>query len=116
MMTRHSEPLQNLAHQRCFNHVLREAVARCPQCRQFFCRECITEHDDRVICAACLSKLARTPLLRRRAFAGVAHVAECLLGLMIVWFFFYLIGEGLISLPSSFHERTLWQTKWLDKE
>ena len=114
--TRHSGPLQNLAHQRCFNHALREAVARCPQCGQYFCRECITEHDDRVICAACLGKLARTPLRRRRTFAGLAHLAEGLLGLMLAWFFFYLIGEGLISLPSSFHERTLWQANWLDPE
>ena len=43
-----------LAHQRCFNHALREAAARCPGCGNFFCRECVTEHDDRVLCAACL--------------------------------------------------------------
>ena len=51
--------MQNLAHQRCFNHAVREAVARCPECGQCFCRECITEHDDRVVCAACLKKLTR---------------------------------------------------------
>jgi hypothetical protein len=108
--------LPNLADQRCFNHARREAVARCPQCRQFFCRECVTEHDDRVICAACLGKLVRTPLLRRQTFAGLAHFAAGLLGFMVVWFFFYLIGEGLISLPSSFHERSLWRANWLDPE
>ena len=47
----------------------REAVARCPECTQFFCRECITEHDDRVLCSACLKKLARVPLTRRPGFA-----------------------------------------------
>ena len=45
-----------LAHQRCFNHATREAVARCPECHHFFCRECITEHDDRVLCTGCLKK------------------------------------------------------------
>ena len=108
--------MTDLTYQRCYNHAAREAVARCPHCGQFFCRECITEHDDRVICAACLKKLARLPLMRRRGFAGVLRFAQCLLGVMMVWFFFYLIGEGLASLPASFHEGTLWKVSWLDKE
>ena len=100
--------MQNLTHQRCFNHATREAVARCPSCGQTFCRECITEHDDRVICAACLRKLTRVPLLQRRGFAGVIRGGQCLLGLLAAWFFFYVIGEILLALPSSFHEATLW--------
>jgi len=39
-----------------------------------------------------------------------------LLGVVLVWFFFYLIGEGLLSLPTSFHEGTLWEAKWWDEE
>jgi len=105
-----------LAYQRCFNHAQREAVARCPQCGQFFCRECITEHDDRVICAACLRKVARVPLLQRRGFAGALRLGQCLLGLMMAWFFFYLIGEGLVSLPTSFHEGTIWHVNWFDQD
>src|SRR5580658_7631208 len=35
-----------LLDQRCFNHDLREAVAQCPSCKRFFCRECVTEHAD----------------------------------------------------------------------
>ena len=106
---------RDLAFQRCFNHATREAVARCPQCGQFYCRECVNEHDDRVICAACLKKVARVPLLQRRGLAGVFRFAQCLAGLVMVWFFFYLIGEGLVSLPASFHEGTLWQVDWFDK-
>jgi len=105
-----------LIHQRCFNHATREAVARCPECSQFFCRECITEHDDRVICAACLKKLARVPLLKRPAFARVLQLGQCLLGVFAAWFFFYLIGSALAGLPTSFHEGTLWQVDWMDKE
>src|SRR5438094_791850 len=108
--------MQTLAHQRCFNHATREAVARCPECRRFFCRECVTEHDDRVICAACLKKLAHVPLLRRPVFTAVMRSAQAALGLFVVWFFFYLIGTGLVSLPSSFHEGTLWQVHWFDKK
>jgi hypothetical protein len=106
----------NLAHQRCFNHAQREAVARCPQCGHCFCRECITEHDDRVICAACLRKLVQTPPRRKRALAGVVRFGQCLLGLVVAWFFFYLIGETLLSLPTSFHEGKLWKANWWDKE
>ncbi len=43
--------------QRCQFHALREAVARCPECQRYFCRECVTEHDERLLCASCLRKL-----------------------------------------------------------
>lgn len=105
-----------LIHQRCFNHATREAVARCPECSQFFCRECITEHDDRVICSACLKKLARVPLLKRPAFARVMQIGQCLFGMFAAWFFFYLIGSALAGLPTSFHEGTLWRVDWIDLE
>jgi hypothetical protein len=106
--------MPDLTQQRCANHVQREAVARCPGCGQYFCRECVTEHDERVICAACLRKLAHVPLLRRRGFAGAIHLGQVLLGWLLACFFFYLMGEQLLKLPSSFHERTLWQARWFD--
>jgi hypothetical protein len=37
-------------------------------------------------------------------------VSQCALGLLAAWFFFYLIGEGLLAMPASFHERTLWDS------
>jgi hypothetical protein len=101
--------MADLSYQRCFNHAQREAVARCPGCGRFFCRECVAEHEDRVLCAACLRKLARVPLLQRRGFAGVVRFGQCLGGLVLAWFFFYLIGEALLAIPSSFHDGTLWQ-------
>lgn len=107
--------MQNLAYQRCFNHAEREAVARCPECGQFFCRECITEHDDRVVCAACLKKLARVPLARRPAFVALVRLGQCALGLLLAWFFFFAIGGRLIRLPDSFHEGTLWRASWMDR-
>jgi hypothetical protein len=44
------------------------------------------------------------------------HLAQCALGVFIAWFFFFLIGEALLKVPASFHEGTLWQVPWLDKE
>jgi hypothetical protein len=105
-----------LASQRCFNHAQREAVARCPQCGHCLCRECITEHDDRVICAACLRNVAQARPRQRRAFASITQLCQCLLGLVAAWFFFYLIGEGLLALPTSFHENTVWKVNWWDQE
>jgi len=100
----------SLAHQRCFNHVQREAVAKCPVCSHYFCRECITEHDDRVICASCLVKIAEKPQLRRRALAGLGRLAACFVGVFATWFFFYLIGQALLAIPASFHDGTFWKT------
>lgn len=108
--------MQSLTYQRCFNHAAREAVARCPECRQFFCRECVTEHDDRVVCTACLKKLARTPLMKRSAFVKVVRCGQCLAALLIVWFFFFLIGDILLRIPAQVHEGTLWQVNWKDQK
>lgn len=107
--------MDRLIHQRCFNHSLREAAARCPECGRFFCRECVTEHDDRVICAACLRHLAQAPLTQRAGFVAVVRVGQCVAGLMVAWLFFYLLGDLLVSLPDSFHEGTLWRSSWLDE-
>ena len=107
--------MPTLAHQRCFNHVAREAAARCPECTQFFCRECITEHDDRVLCANCLKKLTRAPLTQRPAFVRLVRAAQCVFGILVVWFFFFLIGETLLKIPASFHEGTLWHDQQNDR-
>jgi hypothetical protein len=107
--------MPTLAHQRCFNHSQREAAARCVECRQFFCRECVAEHDDRIVCASCLQKLAKKPATQRRALVGVLRFFQCAFSLMLLWFFFYLIGEGLISIPTPFHEGTLWNVNWMDQ-
>ena len=102
-----------LVQQRCHNHAAREAVARCPECGQFFCRECVTEHEDRVICTACLRKLARKPLTQRRGFVLLRQAGQFLVALVLIWFCFYLIGESLAALPDSFHEGGLWKGDWL---
>jgi hypothetical protein len=108
--------MPSLTHQRCLNHAEREAVARCPECTRFFCRECITEHDDRVLCAACLKKLARAPLTRRPALAGLLRLVQCAVAILIVWFFFFVIGEKLASAPDNFHENSLWRAPWIERQ
>lgn len=107
--------MSSLAHQRCFNHSQREAAARCPECRQFFCRECITEHDDRVICAGCLKKEQTSAQTRRPVIKVALRLFLCLITVIGLWFFFFSVGDMLLSLPTSFHEGSVWQTHTLDK-
>jgi hypothetical protein len=104
--------MSTLAQQRCFNHATREAAARCPECRRFFCRECVTEHEERVVCTTCLRKLVESDSAKRRTFLGILRFAQCAAGILIAWFFFFLIGESLLRLPDAFHEGAVLRVPW----
>ena len=99
-----------LAEQRCYNHGQREAVARCLECERFFCRECVTEHENRVVCSDCLSMLAGESSETIHSFMQRA-VQSCLAmgGFLLAWLFFYGLGRLLLTIPSSFHEGTFWK-------
>lgn len=101
--------MEVLSRQRCVHHPGREAVARCPECGQFFCRECVVEHDDRVICAECLKRMVKAPVKARERFAALLKVAFCVLGFFVAWLFFYETGRLLLLIPTSFHDGTLWR-------
>jgi hypothetical protein len=103
--------MQPLIHQRCFNHATREAVARCPECARFFCRECVTEHDDRVVCSACLKQVARVARDRGAAWRKFLRLAQCVAGVVLAWFFFFVVGASLVKIPATFHDGTLWRAK-----
>ena len=95
--------MSKLRRAKCSNHREREAVARCLVCGSDFCRECVTEHDGRMICAQCLS------LQKKEAESRVGIVELLLLGVgfgvsfLIVWSFFNRLGSFLVSLPHEFH-------------
>ena len=101
--------------QRCFNHAVREAVARCPECTRYFCRECVTEHEDRVVCAACLRRLTDLRAAKRHGFTSVARAGQLIFSVVMAWFFFFVLGEILVRLPDSFHEDVLWRGPWLNR-
>jgi hypothetical protein len=98
-----------VSRERCLRHTDREAVARCPDCRNFFCRECITEHDDRVLCSKCLSKLINREETGQSVLRHPVQLALMGIGLATAWWFFYIIGFFLSRAPASFHEGTLWK-------
>ena len=101
--------MQPLTHTRCFNHHEREAVARCPECERCYCRECVTEHDDRVICARCLRGLADAAGAMRSPARGLGLALQLAAAFLFLWFVFYVAGRALLLMPTSFHEGTLWR-------
>ncbi|QTA86851.1 hypothetical protein [Desulfonema magnum] len=98
-----------LTHQRCANHSFREAAARCPECGRYFCRECVTEHEDRVLCTNCLERLKTPEPARSFRLKKIFRFIQFSLSLLVLWLCFYYLGQSLISLPAKFHEGTLWQ-------
>jgi len=108
--------MESLSQQRCYHHPNREAVVRCPACGRFFCRECVTEHDDRMLCSDCLVRMAgaaadRSGPWRARLVAGVQGAC----GFLMIWYMFYLVGRMLLAIPHEFHEGAIWQADWWRK-
>jgi hypothetical protein len=93
--------MSTLAQQRCLRHDLREAAGRCPSCRRFYCRECLTEHNHRLLCVTCLAKLqpATAPPARR---AWRLDYAYPLAGLLFAFTLFYWLAQTLILASSDF--------------
>lgn len=93
------------ARQVCLNHPLREAVAICKECARSFCRECIAEHDDRLICASCLQKLTRAAVKPARRWPrALGALVKSIVGFVLAWLCFYSVGRSLVQMPSTFHE------------
>src|SRR5689334_8258641 len=76
-----------LRHARCLFHPLREAAARCPHCGGTFCRECVTDEDEKLACPPSLRKMTRPPAPKpsmarryRQVFAGLVALV-CLMAL-----------------------------------
>lgn len=96
--------------QRCFHHETREAVCRCPRCRRSFCRECVTEHDDRLVCASCLrDETAGAPAGRRKSGRG-AEIAMAVGGVLLAWAVFLGAAESVMTLTER-SERLEWQAR-----
>ncbi|HML17908.1 MAG TPA: hypothetical protein VK419_12830 [Bryobacteraceae bacterium] len=90
-----------LIDQRCFHHASREAVVRCPECRRFFCRECVTEHRGRMVCAGCIGKMSAPPTGAGR-FATALWIAASFGGVLVAWLIFYNLGVMLARITPDF--------------
>jgi hypothetical protein len=93
--------MSTLIRQRCSLHEGREAAVRCPSCKGYFCRECVTEYSGRMVCARCVSKIAAAT---ERADSGwIAWSLFAVAGFLLTWLLLYYIGMGLAHIPSTFH-------------
>lgn len=90
-----------LSQERCFRHDLREAAGRCLSCRRFYCRECLTEHDHRLLCVSCLAKLPSVPAAPVRRPWRLDYIYP-LLGLLLAFTLFYWLGQTLILATTDF--------------
>jgi hypothetical protein len=81
--------------QRCSNHAARTAACRCPACHFFYCRECVTEHDGRMLCAACVRKQSLKGTSNR---AGSPFwTASLLTAAFVATWFLLAAAEGLLG-------------------
>jgi hypothetical protein len=70
----------------------------------FFCRECVVEHEDRVLCSACLRRETHTGDGPGRRWAWLGLAARAAVSFALLWLVFGLLGEGLLRLPDAYHE------------
>lgn len=104
--------MSSLGAQFCYNHPVREAAGRCPECGRTYCRECIADHDGRILCAACIQKLIAAEQAPARKtgqwFRALLLPVRLAVALVISWLCFYTVGRMLLAIPSEFHSGAVW--------
>jgi len=95
-----------LAARRCLVHPDREAAARCPSCHQYYCRECVVEHDTRFLCAACLQKSIEAGSRHRSAGFDWLSPIRLLLGFAGAYVSLYVIERILLLIPINLYNGT----------
>jgi len=96
--------------QRCWNHENREAVSRCPECGRSFCRECVSEHEARLLCAQCLARVAQVRPPRRGKLRRLATPLLAVAGLLLAWVVLFGAGESVLILAER-AEQASWQNR-----
>jgi hypothetical protein len=101
---------ENVAHQHCWNHSVRGAVCRCPICQRPFCRECVSEHDARLLCATCIKAASLTPVQARRRTAPLFLAAMALASTLLAWIIFFSLGQ-IIMESVTVADRSAWHDR-----
>ncbi len=101
-------------HQRCRNHEWREAVCRCPSCGNSFCRECVSEHEFRLLCASCIHALAqarRSEHAKKRIMPRwIPAIAMTVAGVLLAALIFFSAGETILTIAVR-AEQASWQNR-----
>jgi uncharacterized paraquat-inducible protein A len=100
----------SVAKRRCRNHIERQAACRCPGCGFDFCRECVTEHDERLLCSRCMAQLTGSIQEPSRS-AALRTLAQAVAGIVAAFLFFFLAGELTSMVVSPSHEVRAWHAR-----
>src|SRR5580658_5639715 len=84
--------------QRCWNHEAREAACRCPACGRSYCRECVSEHEGRLLCAACLAAAAARKGQAAGGLGKLAPPGMIAAGILLAWLIYWAAGASFIGL------------------
>ena len=103
--------MTSLAHQQCFNHPGREAIVRCPACKRDFCRECVTEHEDRYLCSTCLLRESAKAAQSKRKIGVPVGAILAMVGLLTAWTVYYAATEYLVLRSGSTHNYRSWHAR-----
>src|ERR1700741_4071900 len=96
----------NLAARRCLVLPDREAAARGPSCRQYYCRECVVEHDTRFLCAPCLQTAIEAAGIPRSPGLDWLSPLRLLLGFAAAYVSLYVIERILFLIPVKVYNGT----------
>ena len=97
----------NIAQQHCWNHSSRGAVCRCPLCHRPFCRECVSEHDSRLLCAGCIRTSVSTSAQGRRHTGPLFLAAMALASTLVAWAIFFSLGQIIMD-SVTLADRSAW--------
>ena len=78
-------------------------MARCPECKRHYCRECVTEHEHRLLCASCIASIEVDEVRERRPIP-VRGLIQITAGVTMLWVAFYILGQSLLLIPSEYHD------------
>ncbi len=69
-----------------------------------------------VVCTICLRKESREQRKQRWSVAVVGRFGAAIAGFVLCWLFFLGLGKVLVTMPSKFHEGTIWQISTWDEQ
>ena len=70
-----------------------------------------------MLCVQCLKTLTGKKEKRGRSWGrGLVMLTQGILGFLVLWYAYYLVGQTLLSIPHTFHEGTIWEENWWDEK